>query len=215
MDTHTAPAVEVEGRLRDGTPVLFRPVRPDDKERFRRGLELLSPQSRYRRFFRPIEAFTEDELRYLTEVDFEDHFAWLAVLPDVPGEPGIGVARWIRLRDEPTVAEAAVTVIDAYQNRGAGRMLLHLTARSAVERGVRAFRAWALGENRPILHLLRELGAIEGGWESGVLELTVPLPSDPEALDRTPAAQILRATAAGRLTVGARGENPARCCFEA
>ena len=40
----------------------------------------------------------------------------------------MGVARFIRLADEPEVAEVAVTVIDAWQRRGLGTLLLeHLT----------------------------------------------------------------------------------------
>lgn len=214
MDTQAAPTTEFEGRLADGTRVLLRPIRPDDKDGLRRGLEKLSPRSRYRRFFRQIDHFSDAELRYLTEVDFVDHFAWMAVLPDHEGEPGIGVGRWIRLRDEPTVAEAAVTVVDDYQNRGVGKMLLQLVARSAIQGGVEAFRVWALAENRPILHLLNRLGAISSTVGSGVLELTVPLPSDVDALDSSPASLILKATAAGQLSAGAHGVKRTACCFE-
>ena len=42
---------EVEGALGDGTPVRFRRIRPDDKGLLQSGFQMLSPQSRYRRFF--------------------------------------------------------------------------------------------------------------------------------------------------------------------
>lgn len=61
---------------------------------------------------------TEAELDYLTNIDYQDHFAWTAFALDDPGQPGIGVARFIRLVERPEAAEAAVTVIDAYQGRG-------------------------------------------------------------------------------------------------
>jgi GNAT superfamily N-acetyltransferase len=188
-----------ESSLPDGTVVLYRPVQPDDKERLRRGLEQLSPRSRYLRFFQLIDHFTEDQLRYLTELDCVDHFAWLALLPESPGEPGVGVSRWVRLAMDPTVAEGAVTVIDSYQNRGIGKTLLHLAARSAIERGIEAFRVYALGENRAVLALLAELGARSGKWDGGVIELSVPLPKRFEDLPQTPAPLILKASAAGRL----------------
>ena len=92
------PHDEYAAALEDGTRVLFRRVRPDDKDRLQRGLAQLSPESRYLRFFGPLDHFTAGQLRYLTEVDFRDHFAWVATLPDLPGEPGIGIARWIRLK---------------------------------------------------------------------------------------------------------------------
>ncbi|MGH2755865.1 MAG: GNAT family N-acetyltransferase [Actinomycetota bacterium] len=193
-----------EGSLPDGTRILFRPIRPDDKDRIRRGFELLSPESRYRRFFSSIDHLSEDDLRYLTEVDFQDHFAWLAVLPDQPSVPGAGVARWIRLADEPDVAEGAVTVIDSFQHQGIGSTLLWLAARSAIERGIRAFRVWVQGENAPILRMLHDAGVVPRKWEAGIAEVDIPLPSSADVFPRTPAPMVLRATAAGELS-GQRG----------
>ena len=207
------PEVELETALDDGTRVAFRPIRPDDKERLSQGLRALSPESRYRRFFRDIDHFTPAQLRYLTEVDFRDHFAWIGVLPDQPGSPGVGVGRWVRLEDDPEAAEAAVTVIDTFHGKGIGRTLLWLMARSAIERDVRAFRAWTLGTNAPMLELLREFGAVPGEWDSGVLELRVPLPQSIEDLELTPAPLILKATARGELDVAVQEPDLDRTIF--
>ncbi|MDQ3952805.1 MAG: GNAT family N-acetyltransferase [Actinomycetota bacterium] len=184
-----------EGVLDDGTRILLRPIRADDKERIVRGLASLSPESRYLRFFRNVDRFSADQLRYLTEVDGVDHCAWMAVLPDVPGEPGAGVARWIRLRDAPDQAEAAVTVVDEMQGRGIGSALLWVLGRSALDRGVKAFRVAVLGDNHPMLHLLTQAGAQRGPWQSGVVEFTVPLTG--ELLGEPPARLVLEAVAAG------------------
>ncbi len=184
-----------EGVLDDGTRILFRPIRPDDKERIVRGLARLSPQSRYLRFFRNVDHFSDDQLRYLTEVDGVDHCAWMAVLVDVAGKPGVGVGRWIRLRDAPDQAEAAVTVADELQGRGIGTALLWLLGRSALDRGVNAFRVAVLGENHPMLHLLSQAGARRGQWESGVVEFVVPLAGDVQG--EPPTRVVLKAVAAG------------------
>ena len=45
------------------------------------------------------------------ELDYDRHFALAAFAVDEPGEPGVGVARWIRQADDPAKAEAAVTVL--------------------------------------------------------------------------------------------------------
>ncbi len=182
-----------EAALDDGTRLLFRPVRPEDSVLIQKGLERMSPQSRYLRFFRSVDHLTADELRYLTQVDFQDHFAWIAVLPDTPGV-GAGIGRWIRLPSEPEVAEAAVTVADEMQHRGIGTALLWLLARSALARGIDAFRVAVLGENRAILELLGRLGAQRGKWEGGVVEFVVPLLA---ATEEPPARLVLRAVAAG------------------
>lgn len=58
----------------------------------------LSPQSRYRRFLTPMSRLSPRLLRYLTEVDHHDHEALVAESPE--GDP-VGVARIIRLTDNP------------------------------------------------------------------------------------------------------------------
>jgi GNAT superfamily N-acetyltransferase len=199
MELRSDIAETLVAELDDGTPLLFRHIRPDDKRRLEEGFERLSPESRYRRFFRSIDRLTPDQLEYLTNVDGEDHVAWVALLRDEPGQPGVGVARWIRAADDPETAEAAVTVIDEYQGRRIGTTLLRLAAESAVSRGVKRFRVWTLGDNRPMLDLLERLGAKRGRWQSGVLEVNVDLPGDPDALDLTPAPLILKAVAAGEI----------------
>ena len=189
---------EVLGNLDDGTPVRFRPIRPDDKELLQRGFELLSPQSRYRRFFSMVDHLSEKQLRYFTEVDGVNHNAWIAEIPD---GIGLGVARWIRLKDEPDVAEGAVTVIDPYQNRGIGKALLWLGARSAIEAGIRAIRVSVLSENDPVLVWLKEVGVGPGRWSSGVLEVDIPLAHDVHELEASPLPEVFRATAIGQLHV--------------
>jgi GNAT superfamily N-acetyltransferase len=178
--------------LRDGTPVLVRPIRPDDKELIRQGFDRLSPASRYRRFLSPIDELSDAELRYLTEIDFVDHFAWAALRADRPDE-GLGVARYIRLKEEPEVAEAAVTVIDEYQGKGLGTLLLALLAAAAVAAGIRTFRAYVLEGNVPMRELLETLGARTEFDSPGVVRFDVPL--DPDLLPESPAGNVLRAVA--------------------
>jgi GNAT superfamily N-acetyltransferase len=194
-----------ESVLPDGRRVVFRPIQPDDKQLLRDGFERLSPESRYRRFFRSIDHLSDAQLRYLTEVDQKDHVAWVAEMPDdEPGLRGAGVARWVRLRDQPDAAEGAVTVVDSVQGLGIGKTLLYLMAKTAQERGVRYFKAWVLADNHVVQSMLGELGARPGKWESGAMEMTIPIPDDPEELESTPAPLILKAVASGRLEGQAR-----------
>lgn len=198
-DTVLPMAQEAHAVLDDGLHVMFRPIRPSDKDILQFGFERLSPESRYKRFFRAIDRLSDAQLRYLTEVDFENHFAWVAFAPDDPGSPGIGVVRWIRVADAPDVAEGAVTVIDDYHNRGVGKALLWLGARSAIEHGIRAIRVNALSDNAPVIQLLKDFGGMPGRWESGVLEVEIPIPATLEEMDASPVAHVFRATARGEI----------------
>ena len=187
---------KVETTLRDDTPVLIRPIAPADKPLLVEGLSRLSEESRYRRFLAPVAELTGEQLRHLTEVDAWDHFAWVALLRDPLGRPGpgIGVGRYVRLDDEPTVAEAALTVVDEYQGKGLGTLLLGLLAVAARAAGVERFRAYVLEENEPVRDLLEALGA-EAVYDSpGLLRLDVRL--DAELLPDSPAARMLRSLAA-------------------
>lgn len=100
-------------------------------------------------------------LRYLTNVDGRDHVAIVATtLPDASGrEVGLGVARFVRAREDPTLAEVALTVVDSAQHKGLGRILGIAIARAALERGVRRFTGPILRDNLAIRCLLDEMGA--------------------------------------------------------
>lgn len=179
--------------LDDGTRVLIRPIRAGDKRLLQEGIPRLSPQSRYLRFLHYLERLTAAELRYLTEIDYRDHFAWVAISLDQPDQIGLGVARYIRDKTRPTQAEAAVAVIDDYQCRGLGRLLLTRLADSARENGVDAFIAYLAPESPVVNHLLQNVAAATTSNEDGLVKVIVPLGSD----DPGPGSQAMLRAAAG------------------
>jgi GNAT superfamily N-acetyltransferase len=167
--------------LDDGTLVTLRHVRPDDAAELKRAFDKLSPSSRYRRFLGGQGTTLSDSaLRYLTHVDGRDHVAIVAMTKadGAHAGTGLGIARYIRTTDEPTVAEAAVTVIDPMQHKGLGRLLAIGLARAALERGVRRFRGTVLADNRPVRLLLEELGAVVRPADDGYLLFEVDLAAD-------------------------------------
>ena len=133
-------------RLDNGVPVLIRPIARADKALLEAGMADLSEQSAYQRFLSPKAVLSTDELRYLTEVDFRDHVAYVAVRPEAP-DVVVAVGRWVRLRDDPEAAEIAFVVSDALQRQGLGTLLAEKLADAARERGVRRFVATMLPDN--------------------------------------------------------------------
>ncbi|HEX7842971.1 MAG TPA: GNAT family N-acetyltransferase [Kofleriaceae bacterium] len=192
--------------LRDGTKVVLRLIRPGDKELLREGFDRLSPASRYARFLAPKTSLSDDELRYLCEVDQEDHVAIGAVRddPDGPDGPpvGLGIARFIRLADQPDTAEAAVAVADEVHRQGLGRLLLTRLVAAAAERGIARFRCEVLGTNAGMTALLGEISPDRSlELRGGVMSIEVALPSVPPAqppagaLLGSPIYRLLRAAA--------------------
>jgi RimJ/RimL family protein N-acetyltransferase len=163
-------------RLPDGTRVVIRAIRPGDKAMLSRGLALLSEESRRRRFLGAKPRLTAGELRYLTEVDGEAHFALVAVLADRL-DHAVAVARYVRLRDDPTTADAAIVVGDPWQRRGLGRRMAVMLADAAREHGIKRFSATMLSDNPAALALMRTLSRrLEGGvHDHGVHEVVAEL----------------------------------------
>ena len=193
--------------LRDGSRVSLRLVRPSDKELLRRGFERLSPESRYRRFLSAKTELHDAELAYLTEMDGYDHFAVGASVTNDGTEDGVGIARFIRLPGDLRAAEAAVAVVDDWQGRGLGTLLLARLAAAARERDIDRFQGTALAANDAMRGLLEQLGSgVRVRPESGELAVEVDLPEVPPDWSateptKTPLQRILSMVAEGALRV--------------
>ncbi|MGZ5383993.1 MAG: GNAT family N-acetyltransferase [Acidimicrobiia bacterium] len=186
--------------LADGTPVRVRPIVPADKTRIVEGLADLSAESRYLRFLRPVDHLSQEQLSYLTEIDYRTHFAWGAELAVGKQHRGIGLARYVCQTDDPATAEAAVAVLDEYQGRGLGGILLALLAESAQENGVERFRSYVLSQNRKVLHALTRPG-IEWRAEDNMVRFDIPLPLPEDVLRDSALYKTLRAVARGEIEV--------------
>jgi RimJ/RimL family protein N-acetyltransferase len=161
--------------LRDGSEVIVRQVRAEDKPLFVAGWDRFGQESRYKRFMGHKRRLTMQELVRFTELDHVDHEAVGAL--DSRAREGLGVARYLRLPDRPDVAEVAVAVIDAWQGRGLGRVLLRrLTARAAENR-IHKFTASVFTDNEAMLALFRRLGDVRvRGSEGRIVDVDVELP---------------------------------------
>jgi GNAT superfamily N-acetyltransferase len=162
-------------RLQDGTPLVVRSIRPDDKELLAAGLASLSEASRQKRFLGPKPRFTEAELRYLTEVDGIDHVAYVALRGDAPKEL-VAVARLVRSAENPVAAEIAVAVGDCWQRRGVGTLLGDLLATAARDRGVRFLTATMAADNVGAHRLFDHVATrLRSGRDGAVHELWADL----------------------------------------
>jgi RimJ/RimL family protein N-acetyltransferase len=144
-------------RLPDGASILVRPIRADDKRMLEDGLRHLSDESVQRRFLTHKRSFSRSELRYLTEVNGRDHVALVAEYPGDPVRRLIAVARFVRLADEPTTAEAAIVVADDWQRRGVGSALTDELAEQARRSGIARFTATMASDNEAAHRLMRRL----------------------------------------------------------
>jgi GNAT superfamily N-acetyltransferase len=196
------PSTGENVRLRDGSHVLVRAVRPDDKPLFVAGFERLSEESRYLRFMGYKKVLSLRDLEFFTELDHADHEAIGAIDP-FTGE-GLAVARYMRLAHDRSSAEAAVVVIDAWQGRGLGSVLLERLVDRARAAGIERFEATLFTDNKAMLALFERIGEIEVLQHEGqTMQIDIALSTgDDDALH-----QALRVAARGE--VGGSGLDPA------
>jgi len=161
--------VESDVTLKDGSSIHIRHVRPQDDRLLVRVFEQCSPWTIYQRFLTTLPELSPEMARYLADVDNRSRAAVIAETATGP----IGVARYEPTGDTGRV-ELGLIVVDAWQDRGLGRLLLREVFRAAQANGIHRFCAHVLGENRRMLHLLATEGQIQD-WstEAGMTTLSL------------------------------------------
>jgi hypothetical protein len=72
-----------------GLQVFVRPIRPSDQHGMREGMGRLSEKSKLMRFLTTRKELSERELKYLCDVDYHNHFAFVAIIDrSILGEGG-------------------------------------------------------------------------------------------------------------------------------
>lgn len=150
--------------LRDGTPVSARPLEPADREQLAEGYQLLSPESRYQRFWtRTGEVIGESMLNRLLDPDNGNHAIW-AVLDSSRAYPGLGAASYWRFPDHPTQAEFSCTVLDQDHARGIGTLLLAIMWLDAYSKGIEEFVGYTMPDNQQAIGWMLDTGG-QGEWD--------------------------------------------------
>jgi RimJ/RimL family protein N-acetyltransferase len=168
--------------------VSIRPVQPGDATLISEGFDRLSAESRRLRFLGPKSSLSSSELRYFTDIDHHDHEALIAV-SRFSGR-SLGVARFIRLADDPTTADVAVVIADEWQRAGLGSALTARLVDRARCEGIARFSALLDAENEGARGLMRRTGASvrlvgrDGGTMSYEMELAPLVPALRRALAR-------------------------------
>jgi len=145
-------------KLKDGRPALLRMVRPTDAPFLQTAIALASPESLYQRFHTTKTHLSDQELKYLTEVDGTNHICIVAI--GTAGRDdwfGMGAARFVRLRERPDAADFAIMVGDDYRRLGLGRILTDRTCLAAREHGIRVLGGEILSTNSAMFRLLDRL----------------------------------------------------------
>ncbi len=165
---------------RDGRSVRVRHMRVDDSELLERMFYRLSSETRYRRFFVPLDNIDEErvhrEAARLASIDPATETALIAVVDEDGQEEAVGVARYTCLSHREDACEASIVLRDDYQGVGIGRQLFDLLVQVALAHGLRHMVLLTHADNGGMIALVQGLGVpFKGRYSEGLYEMDVQL----------------------------------------
>lgn len=144
-------------KLKDGTSVIIRPIRPEDKPLIEELLKSSSEETLMLRFFRKTPDMPHEQLVRFCHVDYDRELAFVATIREGNRERIIGDVRIIKQPDLEN-AEMAVFVGDRWQGQGVGKTLCLHCLRIAKELGIKRMWMEILKSNNKMLNNAVKLG---------------------------------------------------------
>jgi|SRR5579863_3524990 len=161
----------VDARLLDGRQIRIRAIGANDQELLHEHFRGLSQRSIYFRFMGFKRDLSAKDLKWLTELDFNDHVGLAATITENGRERFVGIGRYLRGKDRHR-AEVAFAVLDDYQGNGIGTLLLEHLAVIARAGGIAELEAEVLADNHQMLEVFAHSGfTIRRPLEPGVVNL--------------------------------------------
>jgi GNAT superfamily N-acetyltransferase len=170
--------------------VLFRPLVQADRPTVARLFPELSAQTRFRRFNSLYANLSDKQLTSLFDLDYRDRFAWAVEIACDDVTVPVAVGRYARYAGSRCV-DVGITIRDEWHGRGLGGSLLDALIITAQHYGFVAFQTIVTADNRAMLHLLRERGAVLSIPTSGEVDAVLPLSGIIDRLTDHPLARML------------------------
>jgi ribosomal protein S18 acetylase RimI-like enzyme len=142
--------------LSDGSQIEVRSLRPEDENDMLAAVGRTSAQSLRRRFFVVKRGFSEKERDFFINIDFRNHVALVALAQEDGRSVIVAGGRYIVF--EPGRAEMAFVVVDAWQGRGIGSILMGHLVKIAGNTGLQELTAEVLPENTAMLKVFGKFG---------------------------------------------------------
>jgi RimJ/RimL family protein N-acetyltransferase len=163
--------------LRDGTPVLFRPLKPEDAALYPDFLKEVTPDDLRLRFFAAMREVSHDMIDKLIHFDPAHAMAFIAI--EEQSGKMLGV---VRLHNQPNGKDAEFAILVRSQLKGHGLgwlMMKHMIA-YAKAKGLKTVQGEVLAENLTMLVMCAELGFHCGeDEERGIKNVILPLDEVP------------------------------------
>jgi len=151
-------------KLRDGTPLTIRPIRPEDEPLMVKFHGTLSEESVHFRYFGISKLEQRVAHERLTRICFNDYDREIAIVairqaPETEEEEILGVGRLIKVHGV-NEAEFAIVISDQLQGQGLGTHLLKLLLDIGCQEGLERIFGHILPDNYPMQRVCRKLGFV-------------------------------------------------------
>jgi len=167
-------------KMKDGTSVTIRPIRPEDEPLLVKFHRSLSEQSVYMRYFHMIALSQRIAHERLTRICYLDYDRELALVAELDEEKSgaqeiLGVGRLARVHGTDE-AQFAVLVADPYQGKGLGTELVRRLLEVGRKEKVQRITAEILPDNFAMQKVCERLGfRLEHLPEEGVVKVQIDL----------------------------------------
>ncbi len=141
--------------LKDGIPILIRPIRPEDERLYPPFLTRVSREDLRLRFFAPVKEFNHASIARFTQLDYARAMAFVAI-DEATGEM-LGVGR-LHANSTYDAAEYAVLIRSDLKGKGLGWLLMQTMIDYARSEGLQTLEGQVMDENTTMLQMCRELG---------------------------------------------------------
>jgi acetyltransferase len=151
-----------EARLADKTPVVIRPIRPEDEPLMVKFHETLSEESVYHRYFSALKLSQRVAHERMTRICFNDYDREIALVAEhTDAKTGhrtiLGVGRLSKLHGS-SEAEFALLVSDQSQKKGLGTELLKRLVQIGRDEKLSLIGADIMADNHAMQHVSRKVG---------------------------------------------------------
>ncbi len=161
-------------RMKDGTEVTLRPIRPEDEPLEHELLSTLSQETLRVRFFTVIKDISHEMLTRFCNIDYDREMAIVAEIKEGDRKKIVGICRIIIENDLKT-AEYAVLVHDDHQGKGLGYKLLDVIIGIGQDKGLEEIYGIVLSENEKMLGTAKKLGFKLSHQPDGITKVTLRL----------------------------------------
>jgi len=149
---------EWQWKLKDGRPVLLRPIKPEDEPLENELWKTFSEETQRFRFFSPMRTWSHATLVRYTNIDYDREIAIIAELTENGKRKMIGVVRMIMEPPNFKTAEVAIVVGDPWQGLGLGSKMMDCIIEIARDKNLESIYGLILRDNTRSIELFQKKG---------------------------------------------------------